>query len=304
MTMNTSWGYKWYDNNWKSGENLIQMLVDIASKGGNLLLNVGPTAEGVIPDSSVVRLKQIGNWLKINGESVYGTSASPFFRLDWGRCTQKKENGKTTFYLHVFDWPNDQILKLPGLKARIQDVYLLANPDQKFAWKFEDGDMLIHIPSVIFDPINTVIVVKTKDDPEVVSNMPSLKDGRIVLPAKFADIHNPGYGNHARLIMEKGEGKITDWSDSRTRVEWMFNCSEKGNFGIYAWINASERSKLKITIGDKSAEALIQPGSAVNEKVMLGEIEVNGPGDFVIAFNPVKEEWKGVELVQVELVKK
>jgi alpha-L-fucosidase len=193
---------------------------------------------------------------------------------------------------------------VPGLKARIQDVYLLANPNQKFAWKFEDGNMLIHTPSVIFDPINTVIVVKTKNEPEIVSNMPSLKNNSIVLPAKFADIHNPGYGNQARLIMEKGKGKITDWSDSRTRVEWMFNCSEKGNFAIYAWINAIEKSKLKITIGDKSTEAIIQPGSTFGEKVMIGEIEVNGPGDFVIAFNPVKEEWKSVELVQVELVKK
>ena len=89
MTMNTSWGYKWYDNNWKSAQTLIQMLVDIASKGGNLLLNVGPTAEGLIPDSSIVRLEQIGAWMKQNGESVYGTKASPFFKLPWGRCTQK-----------------------------------------------------------------------------------------------------------------------------------------------------------------------------------------------------------------------
>jgi len=171
-------------------------------------------------------------------------------------------------------------------------------------WKFEDGNMLFHTPSEIFDPINTVIVVKTKNEPEIVSNMPSLKNSSIVLPAKFADIHNPGYGNHARMIMEKGKGIITDWSDSRTRVEWMFNCSEKGNFAIYAWINAIEKSRFKITIGDKSTEAIIQPGSTFGEKVMLGEIEVNGPGDFVIAFNPVKEEWKGLELVQVELVKK
>jgi len=304
MTMNTSWGYKWYDNNWKSAESLIHMLVDIASKGGNLLLNVGPTATGLIPDSSVVRLQQIGNWLKMNGESVYGTSASPFFKLDWGRCTQKKENGKTTLYLHVFNWPKDQVLKVPGLKARIQDVYLLTNPNQKFAWKFENGDMLIYIPNVIFDPINTVIVVKTKDDPEITSNMPAIKEGKVMLPVNFADIHNPGYGSHARLEMEKEKGKITHWTDPRTRVEWMFNCSEKGNFAIYAWINAIEKSKLKITIGDKSTEAIIQPGSTFGEKVMLGEIEVNGPGDFVIAFNPVKEEWKGMELVQVELVKK
>jgi alpha-L-fucosidase len=136
MTMNTSWGYKWYDNNWKSPETLIRMMVDIASKGGNLLLNVGPTAEGLIPDSSVVRLKEMGVWMQKNGESIYGTSASPFFKLPWGRCTQKTNNGKTTLYLHVFNWPKDGILRVPGLKTRVKDVFLLANTKQKFAWKF------------------------------------------------------------------------------------------------------------------------------------------------------------------------
>ena len=78
------------------------MLVDIASKGGNLLLNVGPTAEGLIPEPSVERLKAIGKWMKVNGESIYGTSASPFFKLTWGRCTQRVEEDGTTLYLHVF----------------------------------------------------------------------------------------------------------------------------------------------------------------------------------------------------------
>jgi len=83
MTMNTSWGYKLYDENWKSSEELIKMLVDIASKGGNFLLNVGPTAEGEFPEASVERLKEIGSWMQLNGESIYGTSASPFFKLPW-----------------------------------------------------------------------------------------------------------------------------------------------------------------------------------------------------------------------------
>jgi len=103
MTMNTSWGYKWYDENWKSSEELIKMLVDIASKGGNFLLNVGPTAEGEFPEASVERLKEIGSWMQLNGESIYGTSASPFFKLPWGRCTVKKVKGGTNLYLHVFD---------------------------------------------------------------------------------------------------------------------------------------------------------------------------------------------------------
>jgi alpha-L-fucosidase len=101
MTMNTSWGYKHYDQNWKSTETLVQYLTDIASKGGNFLLNVGPTPEGNIPAPSIERLKEMGLWMNINGEAIYGTSASPFFKLLWGRCTQKDSNGNTILYFHI-----------------------------------------------------------------------------------------------------------------------------------------------------------------------------------------------------------
>jgi alpha-L-fucosidase len=80
MTMNDTWGYKSYDQNWKSTEELIHTLVDVASKGGNFLLNVGPTSEGLIPQASVERLQEMGKWMAINSESIYGTTASPIGR--------------------------------------------------------------------------------------------------------------------------------------------------------------------------------------------------------------------------------
>ncbi|TFH27026.1 MAG: hypothetical protein E4H10_05180, partial [Bacteroidia bacterium] len=192
MTMNTSWGYKHYDHNWKSSETLIRMLVDIASKGGNLLLNVGPTAEGLIPAPSVERLQAIGKWMDIHGESIYGTSASPFFKLPWGRCTQRVDEDGTTLYLHVFQWPEDGQLRLPAIQTQVDEVYLLSDKEQKLDSRFEEGDLLITLPGTMPDPVNTVVVVKTSGSLEVVSNMPSLKGGEILLPADFADIYNPG----------------------------------------------------------------------------------------------------------------
>ena len=96
MTMNDTWGYKSYDNNWKSTTVLIRNLIDTASKGGNYLLNVGPTALGKIPQPSQERLRKMGEWLETNGESIYGTSAGSFESLPWGRTTTKKlPNGQS-----------------------------------------------------------------------------------------------------------------------------------------------------------------------------------------------------------------
>jgi alpha-L-fucosidase len=303
MTMNTSWGYKWYDNNWKSSEMLIRMLVDIASKGGNLLLNVGPTAEGLIPDSSIVRLKEIGVWMQKNGESIYGTSASPFFKLPWGRCTQKGVDGKTILYLHVFDWPKDGLLRVPGLKTRIKDVCLLANPKQKFAWKFEDGDLVINAPSVIFDPINTVIAVKTAGKTEVTSNMPTLKEGAILLPADFADIHNPGYGTHAHLEGAGTESVIRNWVDYRARLEWMFNCTEPGKYKVEALVKVKDTCRINVVVGDKKLEMEMAGTNDKFEIIPLGEMEMAETGNRIIGLNPVQEGWNEVELMYVELVK-
>ena len=123
MTMNDTWGFKRDDRNWKSTETLLRNLIDIVSKGGNYLLNVGPTGEGEIPEASVERLAAIGKWLEVNGEAIYGTTASPFKRLPWGRVTKKP--GK--LFLHLFDWPKGHLHVL-GLKNQVQKAYLLADP--------------------------------------------------------------------------------------------------------------------------------------------------------------------------------
>src|SRR5205809_6077120 len=143
MTMNTTWGYKFYDDQWKSTETIVRNLIDIASKGGNYLLNVGPNAEGLIPEPSVVRLREVGRWMNENGEAIYGTTASPFpSQLSFGRATSKP--GRV--YLHVFDWPADGKLQVPAWGKTVKKAYLLAEP--KTALKFmQSGEgMTIQTP--------------------------------------------------------------------------------------------------------------------------------------------------------------
>ena len=170
MTMNDHWGYNKYDNNFKSAKDILQMLADIASKGGNYLLNIGPTSEGVFPPTSVERLKEIGEWMKINGESIYGTKASPFQKLEWGRCTQRSIKGGTRLYLHVFDWPKDGKLIISGLANKYKHIYLLSDTEMKQLTtdRNEDG-FIINVPSEAPDKINSVVVLDIKGEPDVIN---------------------------------------------------------------------------------------------------------------------------------------
>ena len=103
------------------------MLCDIVSKGGNFLLNVGSTKEGLFPQASIDRLREVGAWMDVNGESIDGTSANPFSQLAWGRCTRKVHPDGATLYFHVFEWPEDGKLTINGLKSLPSSAQLLAS---------------------------------------------------------------------------------------------------------------------------------------------------------------------------------
>jgi alpha-L-fucosidase len=187
MTMNNNWGYNSHDNHWKSPEDLIRKLIDIASKGGNFLLNVGPTSEGVFPQPAIDRLEDIGSWMSKNSESIYATEASPFKVLSWGRCTQKSISEGTRLYLHIFDWPANGKIVVSGLGNEVTNCYSLAD-NVKLNAARNENDYIIDVSNVKQQQYATVIVLDIKGQP-LVYEAPEIKSSSdiflSVMPVEF-----------------------------------------------------------------------------------------------------------------------
>ncbi|MBQ6253835.1 MAG: alpha-L-fucosidase [Bacteroidales bacterium] len=160
QTMNHSWGYSVKDQDYKSTDQLIQLLATCVSMDCNLLLNIGPQADGRLPDAALERLKGIGEWMKVNGESIKGCGPGPVEKQEWGVSTAPIEGGKT-FYLHVFKSPG-AVIEIPtAKKTRIKSVTALAD-GSALAIKKVGERLFITLPADIQDGSDYVIAVTAK----------------------------------------------------------------------------------------------------------------------------------------------
>lgn len=278
MTMNDTWGFKRDDHNWKSTQTLVRNLIDIASKGGNYLLNVGPTPEGEIPAPSLERLAELGKWMQVNGEAIHGSTASPFKRLAWGRCTQKP--GK--LYLHVFDWPQGELL-VPGLKSKVTKAYLLADK-KPLEIAVQDGGVAVKLPKEAPDKIATVVVLEIEGTPAVETAGPGqTTDGAIVLPAAEAKIH----GETAQYESGSGKDNIGFWTKAEDYVTWSFNVKKPGKFDVfvtYACEKGSGGSAFTVAVGDEKVGGKVEETgnwTGFQEK-KLGQLRLPGSGQFTL----------------------
>ncbi len=159
LIIEKSWGYiKYEPSDVRPLSDLIHELIDVVSKGGNMLLNVGPKADGTFPTETMDRLKGIGKWLKVNGEAIYGTESGPFDYLPWGRCTRKGDN----LYLHVLDWPVNGEIVVPMPNKVLSAQLLDENSPEFLKYKTSNGELTLQLPNDSPDSIASVIVLKVE----------------------------------------------------------------------------------------------------------------------------------------------
>jgi len=283
MTINDTWGYTKDNTNWKSTEDLVRKLCDIAHKGGNFLLNVGPTELGEFPEPINERLAGMGKWLAANGRAIYGTTKSPWRRLTFdGRCTVKGSR----VYLHVFRWPDDG-LELAGLLTPVRSARaLVTGRTLPCSRTVADGVPAVRIskPDTL-DPIATVVELQLAGPPRVEEPEPVIKptsSGTILLRAADAAVHGS-----AQYESGNGHDNIGFWTNVSDYVTWRMEVTERADYQValtYACQPGAEGSEFHITLGMRgggnTVTGKIEPTASWTDfrTVVLGEFSDIKPG--------------------------
>ena len=281
-TLNESYGFSAHDMNWKDAASVIRLLSDVVSKGGNLLLNIGPDATGAVPAPAAEALRGVGAWMKVHGEAIHGTTASPFERLVWGCATQKPG----VLYLHVWEWPADGRLIVPMQgevrSARLlgSDAVLAAAPSEQ-----EAGRLVIELPAAPVDP--AVSVVRLDLEGEVIPMgflvFPSA-DGRITLTPHDAILEGPSIRVERVGVIGDVTHNIGYWLDQAATASWSIGIGGTKGQGTYrveaevACADASAGSRMRLEVeggrGELEFEVPATGGWQTYRTIELGRVEL------------------------------
>jgi alpha-L-fucosidase len=288
MTMNGHWGFHRKDENWKSAEMLIHNLVDIAGKGGNYLLNIGPDENGVIPPASESILREIGQWMDTYGDTIYGSEGVPFHRLEWGRCTTKPGR----MFLHVFDWPSGALV-VPGLRNKTGKAYLYTDEKQTALNVTRDkDDVLIELPLTAPNAISSVVVLEIEGVPEVdVLPIYAETDGKIFLDSFDAEAH----GEKAMHQTTGEVHNIGHWVDVEDWGEWEFVADKPGKYQVeirYSCPTEEAGSVYSVLLRDhKQFQSEVKGTGSWDDYSTeeIGEIEIPEEGRYMLSVVPEKK---------------
>lgn len=299
MTINDTWGFKSYDQNWKSTEMLVRNLIDIASKGGNFLLNIGPNSLGQVPEASIERLQQVGEWMKLNSKAIYGASPSPFKALPWGRCTVSTGKSEVALYLHVFDWPKDGKLLVPGLKNRVVGANLLRGGKALTAVQ-SDGGVVVSLPALATDKFSSTVVMRIIGKPIVENPVQQQSaDGSLLLKADNAELHGD------QILVEGGadRGCIGFWVNAKDWAEWPFEVVKPGRYAMTAEVATTGETRLSVSIGGNTLQAnVINTGDYGKfQTIELGILPIDSAGRTSLQMRAVAEGWSPVNLRSIKL---
>src|SRR5215203_684622 len=226
-TTNESYGYHKFDSSHKPVSHFIRLLASAASRGGNLLMNIGPKGDGAFDDKDLAILNGIGRWMQKYGGSIYGTGASPLPVQSWGVSTLKENK----LYLHVFNWPVDGKLYVGGLISPPKKAYLLTDTSKTYPLRSgSSADFYIVVPGKAPDSINSVLILEWEGT--LVTH-----PGRLLAPNSTLDRLLAFDAQQSGKGFSYGDGKtnryyVEGWKTKEQSLSWQFNTIRPGKYKI------------------------------------------------------------------------
>lgn len=282
MTSNHAWGWRIPQNETRPAREMIEHLCSIVSRGGNFLLNTGPSPTGKLNKNDLAEFRKVGEWLKINGEAIYGTRANPYYNSPY-LCTTKENK----IYFHLFNWPEGSFI-IERLNSAVKKVWMLADPTQKQLEFSKEGNKIrISLPENKPDSINSIIVVETDDVADIQNFLPAEdKNGTINIPARKITIIEKRFSS-----LNEDQSVLSINDTRRAWVNGSFEVNFPGKYDIY--INNSKGDScnnisywIKIN-GKKIDVPIIASGSAEEfTNQMVGNVEFKNAGVYNYTIRP------------------
>jgi alpha-L-fucosidase len=258
-TLNESYGYSAHDQNWKDTKTVVQLLCDIVSKGGNLLLNIGPDAHGRVPEPAQRALRGVGAWMKRHGEAIYGTTASPFPRLPWGCATRRGD----TLYLLVFDWPRDGVLQVP-LRNHVRSAQVLGR-EAAVAVRADEvgGGLSLTVGSEPADAACSVVRLSIDGNPDALPfAVRADAAGVFTLSPNDAELHGPSLRVERVGAIGDVRYNLGFWLDAAAFATWPLLVPAAGEYRVVAEFACKDEAA--------GAQLALQGGTTVLEHTVAG----------------------------------
>ena len=288
-TTNESYGYNKFDHSQKPPGHFIRLLAEAVSKGGNILMNIGPRGDGTIDPADQAILQGIGSWMGKYSESIYGCDRTPLPVQNWGTSTRKGSR----LYLHVFHWPADGKLSITGLRSDPRLVRILGSGPGETpatARRLDADDLEIIVPAKSPDAVDSVVVVDFAG--EIMANRARLlaaKNEPTVLHVFDGHLEGTGirYGDAKRT-----RDVIEEWSGAGATVSWPIRLVKPATFKIevnYNTLTAGNTGTYKIVAGGQALTGATTPTRDVSTFRIDEPGSISLPaGEFTLTVSPVK----------------
>jgi alpha-L-fucosidase len=320
VSLNDSWGFKKSDTNWKPAQTLIRQLADIVSKNGFFSLNVGPDADGLIPQPEVERLQTVGAWLRVNGEAIYGAKPSPYpYEFDWGSVTAKPGR----LYLELSQWPAKGEFTLYGLSNKVGKAYALASRGTAIRFSQSDvqgrHELHLKMPASKPDPNLSVIALEIEGAPEVEPELVQQPDGKVTLSCAFAKVEGAPLDIDAR-------GVAQNWLNSSSTLDWNFKLYRPGAYEVVLLTNVRRNAsdwtlafwsgdhQVAVSVGNSKVEGRVEHQGEVIDprspnfpdvRTVIGKVTLSSPGELHLKIQALKinpDRKLGLRLHTIQLV--